>query len=156
MEPKHSLESINHFKRESIFVGFKGFLSLLPFAPKLKKNVNYWIALSECPAAFSKEMSLCLPQWIMLSDESCVEQCTYENCLFILKVIIYILNLLGIVIFFSSKEGVWSNEGCVRSDGNMSYSVCLCNHLTNFAILMQVVPLKVWHLLIYGYSLKLL
>ncbi|KAJ7994144.1 hypothetical protein DPEC_G00262860 [Dallia pectoralis] len=39
-----------------------------------------------------------------------------------------------------SKEGVWSNEGCVRSGGNMSYSVCLCNHLTNFAILMQVVP----------------
>uniref|UniRef100_A0A8D0CNQ2 Adhesion G protein-coupled receptor D1 n=1 Tax=Sander lucioperca TaxID=283035 RepID=A0A8D0CNQ2_SANLU len=43
---------------------------------------------------------------------------------------------------YSSKEGVWSNEGCVRSDGNMTYSVCLCNHLTNFAILMQVVPLK--------------
>uniref|UniRef100_A0A8C8A3S3 Adhesion G protein-coupled receptor D1 n=1 Tax=Oryzias sinensis TaxID=183150 RepID=A0A8C8A3S3_9TELE len=40
------------------------------------------------------------------------------------------------------SEGVWSNEGCVRSEGNMSYSVCLCNHLTNFAILMQVVPLK--------------
>ncbi|XP_030593485.1 adhesion G-protein coupled receptor D1 isoform X2 [Archocentrus centrarchus] len=44
---------------------------------------------------------------------------------------------------YSSKEGVWSNEGCVRADGNMTYSVCLCNHLTNFAILMQVVPLKI-------------
>lgn len=43
----------------------------------------------------------------------------------------------------SSNEGIWSNEGCVRSEGNMTYSVCLCNHLTNFAILMQVVPLKV-------------
>uniref|UniRef100_A0AAQ5WWL3 Adhesion G protein-coupled receptor D1 n=1 Tax=Amphiprion ocellaris TaxID=80972 RepID=A0AAQ5WWL3_AMPOC len=43
---------------------------------------------------------------------------------------------------YSSKEGLWSNEGCVRSEGNMTYSVCLCNHLTNFAILMQVVPLK--------------
>uniref|UniRef100_A0A8C7CC03 Adhesion G protein-coupled receptor D1 n=1 Tax=Oncorhynchus kisutch TaxID=8019 RepID=A0A8C7CC03_ONCKI len=43
---------------------------------------------------------------------------------------------------YSSKEGVWSNEGCVRSEGNMSYSVCLCNHLTNFAILMQVVPME--------------
>uniref|UniRef100_A0A672JLJ7 Adhesion G protein-coupled receptor D1 n=1 Tax=Salarias fasciatus TaxID=181472 RepID=A0A672JLJ7_SALFA len=43
---------------------------------------------------------------------------------------------------YSSNEGVWSNEGCVRSGGNMTYSVCLCNHLTNFAILMQVVPLK--------------
>ncbi|XP_036383355.1 adhesion G-protein coupled receptor D1 isoform X2 [Megalops cyprinoides] len=43
---------------------------------------------------------------------------------------------------YSNKEGVWSNEGCVRSEGNLSYSVCLCNHLTNFAILMQVVPLE--------------
>ncbi|XP_041856068.1 adhesion G-protein coupled receptor D1 isoform X2 [Melanotaenia boesemani] len=43
---------------------------------------------------------------------------------------------------YRSNEGVWSNEGCVRSEGNMTYSVCLCNHLTNFAILMQVVPLK--------------
>ncbi|XP_057213644.1 adhesion G-protein coupled receptor D1 isoform X2 [Triplophysa rosa] len=43
---------------------------------------------------------------------------------------------------YSSKEGVWSNEGCVRADGNLSFSVCLCNHLTNFAILMQVVPLE--------------
>lgn len=43
----------------------------------------------------------------------------------------------------SSNEGIWSNEGCVRSEGNMTYSVCLCSHLTNFAILMQVVPLKV-------------
>lgn len=43
---------------------------------------------------------------------------------------------------YSSKEGVWSNEGCVRSGGNMTYSVCLCNHLTNFAILMQVVPIE--------------
>uniref|UniRef100_A0A8C8MNS7 Adhesion G protein-coupled receptor D1 n=1 Tax=Oncorhynchus tshawytscha TaxID=74940 RepID=A0A8C8MNS7_ONCTS len=44
--------------------------------------------------------------------------------------------------FYCSKVGVWSNEGCVRSGGNMSYSVCLCNHLTNFAILMQVVPME--------------
>ncbi|XP_075903053.1 adhesion G-protein coupled receptor D1 isoform X2 [Nelusetta ayraudi] len=43
---------------------------------------------------------------------------------------------------YSSNEGVWSSEGCVRSGGNMTYSVCLCNHLTNFAILMQVVPLE--------------
>uniref|UniRef100_A0A8D0CNR4 Adhesion G protein-coupled receptor D1 n=1 Tax=Sander lucioperca TaxID=283035 RepID=A0A8D0CNR4_SANLU len=52
-------------------------------------------------------------------------------------------NVLYLLSFLcDSKEGVWSNEGCVRSDGNMTYSVCLCNHLTNFAILMQVVPLK--------------
>ncbi|MBN3274978.1 AGRD1 protein, partial [Polyodon spathula] len=38
--------------------------------------------------------------------------------------------------------GVWSNEGCVRAEGNLNFSTCLCNHLTNFAILMQVVPLE--------------
>nr|XP_015221485.1 PREDICTED: adhesion G-protein coupled receptor D1 isoform X2 [Lepisosteus oculatus] len=43
---------------------------------------------------------------------------------------------------YSSGDGVWSNKGCVRSGGNLSYSICLCNHLTNFAILMQVVPLE--------------
>ncbi|XP_027016819.2 adhesion G-protein coupled receptor D1 isoform X7 [Tachysurus fulvidraco] len=43
---------------------------------------------------------------------------------------------------YSSKEGVWSNNGCVRAGGNLSYSVCVCNHLTNFAILMQVVPVE--------------
>ncbi|XP_072096887.1 adhesion G-protein coupled receptor D1 isoform X2 [Mobula birostris] len=43
---------------------------------------------------------------------------------------------------FSSGTGVWSNEGCIRIRGNASHSVCLCNHLTNFAILMQVVPLE--------------
>uniref|UniRef100_A0A8B9K459 Adhesion G protein-coupled receptor D1 n=1 Tax=Astyanax mexicanus TaxID=7994 RepID=A0A8B9K459_ASTMX len=43
---------------------------------------------------------------------------------------------------YSSKEGVWSNEGCMRTGGNLSYSICVCNHLTNFAILMQVVPVE--------------
>ncbi|NXR80464.1 AGRD1 protein, partial [Pycnonotus jocosus] len=43
---------------------------------------------------------------------------------------------------YSNGSGVWSDEGCVREGGDLNYSVCLCNHLTNFAILMQVVPLK--------------
>ncbi|NWT22552.1 AGRD1 protein, partial [Cardinalis cardinalis] len=43
---------------------------------------------------------------------------------------------------YSNGTGVWSDEGCVRQSGDLNYSVCLCNHLTNFAILMQVVPLK--------------
>ncbi|XP_066055847.1 adhesion G-protein coupled receptor D1 isoform X2 [Chamaea fasciata] len=43
---------------------------------------------------------------------------------------------------YSNGTGVWSDEGCVRESGDLNHSVCLCNHLTNFAILMQVVPLK--------------
>lgn len=53
------------------------------------------------------------------------------------------LCIINLMCPCSSNEGIWSNEGCVRFEGNMTYSVCLCNHLTNFAILMQVVPLKV-------------
>ncbi|XP_068109831.1 adhesion G-protein coupled receptor D1-like [Hyperolius riggenbachi] len=43
---------------------------------------------------------------------------------------------------FSSGSGIWSSEGCVRVEGDLNYSVCRCNHLTNFAILMQVVPVQ--------------
>lgn len=43
----------------------------------------------------------------------------------------------------SSGEGVWSTQGCVLTEGNLGYSTCHCSHLTNFAILMQVVPLEV-------------
>nr|XP_057926924.1 adhesion G-protein coupled receptor D1 isoform X3 [Doryrhamphus excisus] len=68
----------------------------------------------------------------VLSDEQQEQVMNQSN-----KVFIYCAFL-----DYSSKEGVWSNQGCVRSGGNMTYSVCLCNHLTNFAILMQVVPLK--------------
>uniref|UniRef100_H3BHH9 Adhesion G protein-coupled receptor D1 n=1 Tax=Latimeria chalumnae TaxID=7897 RepID=H3BHH9_LATCH len=52
---------------------------------------------------------------------------------------------------YRSGFGVWSNEGCIRTGGNLSYSICLCNHLTNFAILMQVVPLE----LAYGHQVAL-
>uniref|UniRef100_A0A8C9UEG0 Adhesion G protein-coupled receptor D1 n=1 Tax=Serinus canaria TaxID=9135 RepID=A0A8C9UEG0_SERCA len=46
---------------------------------------------------------------------------------------------------YSNGSGVWSDEGCVRQGGDLNSSVCLCNHLTNFAILMQVVPLQLEH-----------
>ncbi|XP_061458984.1 adhesion G-protein coupled receptor D1 isoform X2 [Rhineura floridana] len=52
------------------------------------------------------------------------------------------VNLYCAFLDYSSGSGVWSNQGCIRDDGDFNYSVCLCNHLTNFAILMQVVPLK--------------
>lgn len=48
-----------------------------------------------------------------------------------------------VYVFSSNGSGVWSNEGCIRATGELNYSICLCNHLTNFAILMQVVPLQV-------------
>ncbi|ELW66977.1 putative G-protein coupled receptor 133 [Tupaia chinensis] len=49
---------------------------------------------------------------------------------------------LSPVSMLSSGEGVWSSQGCELTEGNLSHSVCHCTHLTNFAILMQVVPLE--------------
>ncbi|XP_060048700.1 LOW QUALITY PROTEIN: adhesion G-protein coupled receptor D1 [Erinaceus europaeus] len=43
---------------------------------------------------------------------------------------------------FSSGHGVWSDEGCVLTASNLTFTTCHCSHLTNFAILMQVVPLE--------------
>ncbi|CAM4673263.1 unnamed protein product [Caretta caretta] len=52
------------------------------------------------------------------------------------------VNLYCAFLDYSNGSAMWSNEGCVRDSGDLNYSICLCNHLTNFAILMQVVPLK--------------
>ena len=39
-------------------------------------------------------------------------------------------------IFFFSSEG-WSGEGCYASSITSSETVCVCNHLTHFAVLMD-------------------
>ncbi|XP_022097099.1 adhesion G protein-coupled receptor L2-like isoform X2 [Acanthaster planci] len=36
------------------------------------------------------------------------------------------------------KSGAWSNNGCRLVSSNLTHSICACNHLTNFAILMDV------------------
>ena len=40
--------------------------------------------------------------------------------------------------------GQWSDRGCNRSESlsNTSVTVCECNHLTHFAILLSVAPLN--------------
>ena len=46
------------------------------------------------------------------------------------------------VLIFSSRtahgRGAWSREGChvVTEQSNSTHTVCACDHLTNFAILM--------------------
>ena len=41
--------------------------------------------------------------------------------------------------------GQWSDRGCNRSESlsNTSVTVCECNHLTHFAILLSVAPLNI-------------
>lgn len=39
----------------------------------------------------------------------------------------------------SYSTGEWSTEGCnVDSGSNKTHTVCVCNHLTDFSVLMRV------------------
>lgn len=44
----------------------------------------------------------------------------------------------GKIIFFWSFSA-WSEDGCYVESTNRSHTICMCNHLTNFAILMDLV-----------------
>ncbi|XP_022914827.1 latrophilin Cirl isoform X4 [Onthophagus taurus] len=41
-------------------------------------------------------------------------------------------------VFWDYTTSTWSEEGCDVDSTNSTHTVCLCNHLTNFAILMDV------------------
>ncbi|GAB0091206.1 Latrophilin Cirl [Sergentomyia squamirostris] len=45
-----------------------------------------------------------------------------------------------ICVFWSYIDRAWSKDGCHVESTNVTHTVCLCNHLTNFALLMDVVP----------------
>ena len=53
-----------------------------------------------------------------------------------------------------NSTGLWSTKGCVvdTAASNETHSVCKCDHLTNFAVLMQIKPdsdLEVNHVIMY-------
>lgn len=41
-------------------------------------------------------------------------------------------------VFWDYSMNTWSNEGCKVEYSNRTHTTCQCNHLTNFAILMDV------------------
>ena len=43
-------------------------------------------------------------------------------------------------------DSYWSDYGCTKTEDSESYTVCECNHTTNFAILMQVTDLQVYYI----------
>ena len=45
-------------------------------------------------------------------------------------------------VFRSAVNGSWSTKGCSLVKSNDNETICACNHLTNFAVLMQVGELK--------------
>ncbi|OTF82652.1 7 transmembrane receptor (Secretin family)-like protein [Euroglyphus maynei] len=52
--------------------------------------------------------------------------------------------------------GDWSTAGCETLQSNRTHTVCRCNHLTNFAVLMDItnVPVGITHLLLSSYLLS--
>ncbi|XP_038068285.1 adhesion G protein-coupled receptor L2-like [Patiria miniata] len=71
---------------------------------------------------------------------------TFENDEEVLLTIKHTLsNITGNVscVFWNSSKslggnGAWSDKGCRLVSSNQTHSACACNHLTNFAILMDV------------------
>ena len=49
-----------------------------------------------------------------------------------------VTNLAPRCAFWNTSGNKWSYEGCELMDHNAVYSSCMCNHLTNFAIIMDV------------------
>jgi latrophilin 1 len=41
-----------------------------------------------------------------------------------------------VCVFWDFEQSAWSDEGCVVVDGDENSTVCECDHLTNFALLM--------------------
>lgn len=50
-----------------------------------------------------------------------------------------------ICVFWNSSEGggTWSDSGCNVVESNSEYTVCSCNHLSSFAVLMALYEMEV-------------
>ncbi|RVE75620.1 hypothetical protein OJAV_G00000510 [Oryzias javanicus] len=40
------------------------------------------------------------------------------------------------------ERGAWSKDGCFRQDSNKTHTVCVCDHLSSFAVLMSLYPVE--------------
>jgi len=48
-------------------------------------------------------------------------------------------------------SGQWSTFGCKLVETNVTHTTCACEHLTNFAVLMSVVPTPVLASVLLGF-----
>ncbi|KAK2815879.1 hypothetical protein Q5P01_026346 [Channa striata] len=46
------------------------------------------------------------------------------------------------VCVYWNERGAWSTDGCKQLDSNASQTVCSCNHLSSFAVLMALYPIE--------------
>lgn len=42
-------------------------------------------------------------------------------------------------VFLTGGHGGWSYEGCIVKESRVNETVCSCNHLTSFAVLMVII-----------------
>ncbi|KAF6723919.1 CD97 antigen [Oryzias melastigma] len=40
------------------------------------------------------------------------------------------------------ESGAWSTDGCFQQQSNKTHTVCVCNHLSSFAVLMALYPIE--------------
>ncbi|XP_051560102.1 adhesion G protein-coupled receptor E5 isoform X2 [Myxocyprinus asiaticus] len=45
-------------------------------------------------------------------------------------------------VYWNETQGAWSGRGCVRAWSNSTHTVCSCSHLSSFAVLMALYPIK--------------
>lgn len=49
---------------------------------------------------------------------------------------------LSYICAYWSEAGTWSTEGCYHKYSNATHTVCTCGHLSSFAVLMALYPMK--------------
>ena len=75
---------------------------------------------------------------------TCLHQVLVKVLYFFLCLFLSFLFKFYDQLIFSSSNGSWSTDGCtVLNDSSMLSTVCSCNHLTNFAVLMQYKDIEV-------------
>ncbi|XP_068178021.1 adhesion G protein-coupled receptor E5-like [Antennarius striatus] len=46
------------------------------------------------------------------------------------------------ICVYWSERGTWSTDGCYQKQSNITHTLCTCEHLTSFAVLMALYPMK--------------
>lgn len=56
---------------------------------------------------------------------------------------LFTLSIYVFILIFCREVGDWSQEGCSLKEVNSTHVTCQCDHLTNFAVLMDVSGVEV-------------
>ena len=46
--------------------------------------------------------------------------------------------MINLSLLANAQYGHWNESGCSKIDHNLQFVICRCNHLTNFALVMDV------------------